>query len=346
MQARLAMAGVKSLSRYAALADSRQTMREFCRNTLRLDPAAGPVDIAAIIDSWEASRTRMEARHKAEAEASTLGMPMAVNRTEAQDLKRKFEQIHYAIDDKATPANSTLELVFDQVEHGEWRALLLVQFLSREDSEVEPFGAIIDKTGSVKIKKGFAETSEPKSPEELRARLKIVAHTYIMAAMKYPQKAILQAVQPHHFQRYADYLMGDQVMGLKSRDPDGAVVSSPPFSYVLAYDHQMRKEMVKQMNEGEDLVAALERARKDVNIKERYFITPASMSALTSVQNRWERSRSPHRIVVSAIGAGETGRQRKRPQRQGQGQGQEQGRQRAEAAHPHSGWERDLLWLE
>ena len=166
-------------------------MREFCRGTMRMDPAREGVEIAAIIDSWEASRTRMDARHKAEAEASTMGMPMAVNRTEAHDLKKRFEQVHFAIDDKGTPANSTLELVFDQIEHGEWRPLLLVQFLSREDAEVEPFGAVIDKTGSVKIKKGFAETTEPKTPEELRARLRIVAHTYIMAAMKYPQKAIL-----------------------------------------------------------------------------------------------------------------------------------------------------------
>lgn len=206
LQARLALAGVKSLSRYAALADTREAMREFCRGVMRMDPAGEPVEVAAIIDSWEASRTRMEARHKAEAEASNLGMPMAVNRTEAHDLKRKFEQVHYLLDDKSTPANSTLEQVFDQVEHGEWRPLLLVQFLSREDAEVEPFGAVIDKTGSVKIKKGYAETAEPRTPEELRSRLKLVCHTYIMAAMKYPQKATIQGLQPHHFQRYADYL--------------------------------------------------------------------------------------------------------------------------------------------
>ena len=77
--------------------------------------------------------------------------------------------------------------------------------------------------------------------------------------------------------------MGDQVMGLKSRDPDSNVVSSPPFAYVLGYDHQMRKEMVKLMNEGVEMVAALEKARKDVNVKERYCITPSSMSALTAV---------------------------------------------------------------
>lgn len=74
-------------------------------------------------------------------------------------------------------------------------------------------------------------------------------------------------------------------------------MASPPFAYVLAYEHQMRKETVKLLNDGEEIVAALEKARKDVNIKERFFITPASMSALTASQGKWERSRSPQRTT-------------------------------------------------
>ena len=36
-------------------------------------PANEPIEIASIIDAWEASRTRMDARHRPEAEASNLG---------------------------------------------------------------------------------------------------------------------------------------------------------------------------------------------------------------------------------------------------------------------------------
>ena len=269
---------------------------------------------------------------------------MAVNRTESHDLKNKFEAVHYAIDDILTPADSTLKLLFDQIEHGEWRPLLLVQFLSREDAETEPLGAVIDKTGSVKIKKGYAETAEPKNAEELRTRMRIVAHAYIMAAMKYPQKAQLQVLGPHHFLVYADYLLGRQVAGLKAKDPDGNVVSMPPFTYVLAYDHQVRKEMAKLMNEGKDIVTALDTARKDVTIRERYFITPASMSALTSSQSRWKdpgRHNAEH---------GMAGHRAHRDQLDGKGQRQSQGqrqrKQRKEAAQPHTRWKRDMLQLE
>ena len=116
---------------------------------------------------------------------------MVMDHSEAHDLKR-FEAVYYASDDKTTPAPCTLEQIFDQVEHGEWRTMCLIQFLSREDAEVEPMAAYIDKSGHVKIRKGYGETTEPKSPEQLGQRMKLVAHGYVMASFKYPQKHALQ----------------------------------------------------------------------------------------------------------------------------------------------------------
>ena len=88
----------------------------------------------------------MESRHQAEAEASLASMPSPINKVEAQDLRLKFEQLHYRLEDKVSPATCTLELVFDQVESGEWKPMSLVQFLSRDDTEAELMGATIDKT--------------------------------------------------------------------------------------------------------------------------------------------------------------------------------------------------------
>ena len=62
-----------------------------------------------------------------------------------------------------------------------------------------------------------------------------------------------------------DLLLGEHVLGLKARDPDGNVVASPEFSLVLAYDFQIRRQMVRLTNEG---------TMTDTVIKERYFITP------------------------------------------------------------------------
>eukprot|EP00435_Cladocopium_sp_Y103_P023727 s652_g5.t1 len=184
---------------------------------------------------------------------------------------------------------------------------MLVQFLSREDAEVDPIGAIIDKSGTVKVRKGFGETKEPQSSEELRHRLRVLGHAYIMCGLKYPQKPIFHELEPQDILQFTDYLMGDQVMGMKSEDENGAVVSTPTLKLVLSYEHQVRKEMVKKMNSGVRMKKALEDARRDVAIKERYLLTPMSVNAVTAMRPREPRSRSPRR----SSSAFESGRNRK-----------------------------------
>ena len=73
------------------------------------------------------------------------------------------------------------------MENGELKTMYPQQFLSREDAEVEPVGCMLDKSGVLKIKKGYGETKEPTSPEELRHRLRVMAHAFLMCGLKYPR---------------------------------------------------------------------------------------------------------------------------------------------------------------
>lgn len=98
--------------------------------------------------------------------------------------------------------------------------------------------------------------------------------TYLLAQLKFPQKAILRGLTPQHFLKYMDLLLGEHVLGLKARNKDGDVVASPEFSLVLSYEFQIRRQMVKLCNEGVALHEALKQAMGDTVIKERYFITP------------------------------------------------------------------------
>ena len=293
-QARLGQANCKSLSRFASLADTRAQLRTFLENTLRITAAAEAMEVAGLVDAWEAAKVRMEVRHKAEAEAASASMPMTLPKVEVRDLKRKFEATYYAIDDKVTPAPSTIEILCDQIENGEFKVMLITQFLSRDDAEVEPVGAVIDRTGSVKIRKGYGETKEPKTSEELRQRVRVLGHGYVMCGIKYPQRAVFHDLEPQDFVHYVDYLLGDQVYNLKSEDEHGSVVSTPTLKLVLSYEHQLRKEVTKRMNSGTQMKQALEDVRKDTSIKERYLLTPMSLSALTAMHPPAPtRSRSP-----------------------------------------------------
>ena len=86
------------------------------------------------------------------------------------------------LEDKNTPAASTLEQIFDQVDQGEMKNMSLVQFLSREDAEADILGATVEKgTGTLKIKKGYGECQKPRNPEEFRRRMAVVANAYLLA---------------------------------------------------------------------------------------------------------------------------------------------------------------------
>ena len=160
LQARLSVAGVRSISRFNAISDTTAELRQFCTRALDRDAARHAVEIAAILDAWEAAHTRMQVRHKAEAEAANANLPIAVNKVEIHDLRRKFEALHYKLEEKTMPASGTLEQLFDQIENGEMKVMHLAQFLSREDAEVDPLGATIDKAGNIKVRKGYGETTE------------------------------------------------------------------------------------------------------------------------------------------------------------------------------------------
>lgn len=92
----------------------------------------------------------------------------ALNKVEIQELFVRFQKVHgIKLEDRNTPAASTLEQIFDQVEQGEFKNMSLVQFLSREDAEADVLGATVEKgTGALKIKKGYMESA--RSPGRLR----------------------------------------------------------------------------------------------------------------------------------------------------------------------------------
>ena len=188
------------------------------------------------------------------------------------------------LEDRNTPAASTLEQIFDQIEQGELKNMSLMQFLSREDVEADILGAIVEKnTGTLKIKKGYGECQKPRRPEEFRKRMSVVAHAYLMAQLKYPHKANLRDLQSQHFLKYLDLMLGDHILGLKARGKDGEVIITPDFDLMLSYDFQVRRRMVKLVNEGVTMVEALREAMANAIIKERYFFTHAEC-VLTSGQ--------------------------------------------------------------
>ncbi|CAJ1332305.1 unnamed protein product [Effrenium voratum] len=281
VQVALAAARVRTVGRFAVLGDDRGGIRDFCRRTLNIDPdaAGGDVNIAAVVDAWEAARVRVETRNKVEAEATVSSMPKVVSRTEHAALRSKYEDTYQKMEDRVTPAPGTLENLFDQIEQGEWRFMHLTEFVSREDADVAPVGAVIDhSTGTIKVKKGAVQNSRPSGPEELRAAF--------------------QRITPNIFSRYANHLLGEHVFGLRAKDDKGRSMAQPSFELLLSYEYQIRKAAVKKVNKGHSWVDSLEEAMVDPLVKERFLTTPLACNSWVATKSRsrsWRRSRGRER---------------------------------------------------
>lgn len=295
LQATLATLQVRSISLYSVIGETSNDIRNFVVDQCGLDRNRDVVAIAGMVDAWNACKTRMTVRHQAEAEAHAAALPPPLNKTEAQDLKARFEQMHYHLEDKVAPASGTLEQLMEQVESGEFRNMALVQFMSRDDQDTEPLGAVIEKSGAVKVKKGHGESRPPKSGEDLRQKIKLMGHSYIFMQLKFPNRQAFRNIGPNLFAKYADFLLGEHVLGLKAKNAKGEVMAEPSLSLVLSYEYQVRKQMVRLMNAGTEMAEALDSAMKDTTVKERYFLTPAALEAASERGDPPGKSRSPRR---------------------------------------------------
>ncbi len=136
---------------------------------------------------------------------------------------------------------------------------------------------------------------------------------------------------------YCDYLLGDQARGLEAKDQsDVVVVARPLWSQVLHYEFQITKEMSKRILKGDDFGEALRRAWADPVLRERHFVTPLAVSAISSVSRG--RSRSPKGRGQQSSGSGGTpskGRGKSsRPNGKGKGKGNSKGQGRTS----NKGW--------
>ncbi|CAE7320887.1 unnamed protein product [Symbiodinium sp. CCMP2592] len=132
VKAKLAEKTMRTLSRLWATADGANRVCATLVLSPWVDPAVGDkmVEIASVVESWEAAHARVEARSKAEAEAVVGGLPKAVARPEL-----RLEASFYTLQDKLVLASATLEQRFDTIDHGEW------QYLSSKLDLVMPFNS-------------------------------------------------------------------------------------------------------------------------------------------------------------------------------------------------------------
>ena len=103
----------------------------------------------------------------------------------------------------------------------------------------------------------------------------------MFASFQQTSNRIVQGLDPMLFTHYADYLLGEFVLGLVSRGPDGVAVAGPSWPLVLSYEYEIRAHACRLIcEEGLTLEAALRKSWADTTLRDLYFLTPLKVSPL------------------------------------------------------------------
>jgi hypothetical protein len=176
-----------------------------------------------------------------------------------------------------------VERRFEEIDEGSLRAEPLTEIVSTEEAQEDPFGAILDKDGAIRLKRAAKKVDLPPDSEQLRIRLKILSTSFMLARYQHSTRPWLQTCTPGIWLEHVDYVLGPEVYGY-SIAIEGVKVS-PSWSVVLAYEFQLRKKAVREvMYNGMDIARALEIARKCSETKEQYFTTPMALSTAVATQ--------------------------------------------------------------
>lgn len=209
-----------------------------------------------------------------------------------------------------------MEDLFEQIDLGEFRPMALRHFGSRADNEEAEVGNLhVAKSGQVKIRKSRVETSAPVTLEDFRAKVILMANHYLFARFRYPNKQLLQKINPFTFLDYLGYLTGKHVAQMETQPVDGVTLHRPSVKLLVNYEYQMRKEVVEEMNQGGCMAEELKKVTKNSDVRERHFSTPLAVSSASQALQAsykegggWQKRSHPY---DQEKGKGKRGKERK-----------------------------------
>eukprot|EP00971_Amphidinium_carterae_P347301 6489233-Amphidinium_carterae.1 len=282
VQAKLASLGYTEVDIFAKLEDSAAQVRAALGSDV-LDPAASPVNravTARILAAWEAAGVRVRKRLEADADRKVGDLPRVLPKSSVLELVRAFGTLHFELTDRETPATTFLEKQLEQLEDGELIAAPLNEVISREEEHKDPLGLChLQPDGSFKIKRASSTGSMPTGPEELRHKVRLLAHLWEMLKLKFPARRELQDSSLPVWQRYADWLLGEDVYATQFKSTNADFIHRPAWKQLLTYEFQVRKDFSKRFNEGASIATALLRATENQAVFIKYFTTPTCLAA-------------------------------------------------------------------
>ena len=186
-----------------------------------------------------------------------------------------------ALDDKNSPSGDYLSQKMEEVEQGELLASNLDEVGSKEESLTIAIQSSVDASGRLRVAREQKKSKLPMNSEELRNKLKLECTTLIMLGSKFRNREWFRELNPNDFSKYVDWLLGEKVYGLQIRriGGEGTQPLNPPWTVLLRYEQQVRKEAYKQaLRQNRRIRDTLEEAMRNSEIKEVHFTSPVALT--------------------------------------------------------------------
>jgi len=283
-QALLYHAGVTTVSRLSAFADTIDSLRDTLRDDFGIDAStslANRLRATKLVVAWQASQTRQEKIAQVEGEQVARNLPKALASTDYTAMRLAWHKRWWDLEDKQTPSRSFMERLMDTVEADEPRAFHLTEVTNKDEEDPDLLQATLDAAGAMRLKRGFTKVPMPASPEGLRKRIQLLGIAYMMAGLRHSNRVWLQGMGPQNWQDYVEYLLGEWVNGLVAKDGEGNTLATPHWTAVLDYELAMRKDACRRIQSSSmSMLKALKEVTRDPVLKERYFTTPIAFAAV------------------------------------------------------------------
>lgn len=235
------------------------------------------------MSAWDAAKCAYEEEIKIRQEAKNLGTPRPLPHTDRSAMLRAVEASKgEEIGEKDQPSTEYVAQLLEEIEQDEISAPSLDEVTSRKDSQSLQLQSSLDQTGRVRITRQRTKGKLPCNTEELRQKLRIEANAWLMVAAKLRNKVYLRNLEQRHFDRYTDYVLGENCYMMQVPNASGEKTAlQPPWHILLDYEFEMRKKAVRNAHRhGISLHDALKQATEDTELKELYFTSPVTFSAI------------------------------------------------------------------
>ena len=290
---------ITTLARFTGFVKNADELRQIFKDEFGIDGTtslAARLRVTNAVIAYNTALQRVLKQDEVEGElgAKNLVKPLAVNEWTA--MREGWQKKYWPLDDDVIPARTYLERKAEEVEQNEYRAEALTSVITKEEEDPDVLVPVWSATGNLTMRKGSQQIGEPKNPEQLRRRLKVMGLAVMFLGLKHSNQKYLQGYTPQTTEDYLSYLLSENCFYLQGKSSEGFVITGPSWAQLLIYEHQIRRKAWAGILSGtySTFVEALKCSWLDPCTKERYFITPVALASSSSSSRNRQNSEEPN----------------------------------------------------